>query len=92
MLGPLRLDDRLAIDRQPQPLQILENARDELRTAAAGVEIFDPKQEFPAARLGVGMTEHRRKGVAEVQTTRGRGGETCDLQDSLHAKGDFGNS
>ena len=48
--------------------------------------------EFAAARPGVGMTEHRRKGVAEVQPSRGRGGETCDLQDSLHDKGDRGDS
>ena len=91
-LGPLGLDDRLAIDRQPEPIEILENAVDKLRPAAAGVEIFDPQQEFAAARPGMGMTEHRRKGMAEVQPSRGRGGETCDLQDSLHDKGDRGNS
>jgi len=41
--------------RQAQPGQILENALDKLRAAAAGVEILDPQQEFPTAgpRMGV---------------------------------------
>ena len=65
---------------------------DEFRPATARVEILDPDKEFPATCPGMGMPEHRRKGVAEVQPSRGRGGETCDLQDSLHDKGDCGDS
>ena len=89
---PLRLDDRFAIDRQSQPFQILENSGHIFRPAAARIEILDPDQEFPAARPGMGMADHRRKGMAEVQSPRGRRRETCDLQDSLHDKGACGDS
>ena len=87
-----RLDHRLAIVGQAQPLQILENAVDELRAAAAGIEILDPQAELAAAGPRMGMAQHRRIGMAEVEPSRWRGGETCDLQDSLHAKGDIGDS
>ncbi len=90
--GPPRLHDWLAVDHQPEPFKILVNARDKFGPAAAWVEVFDPQQEFAAARPALGMAEHGRKGVAEVKPSRGRGGETCDLQDSLHAKGDRGDS
>ena len=89
---PLRLDDRLSVMGQPEPGQILENAADELRAAAARVEILDPEQESAAAGPRMGMAKRRRKGMAEVQASRRRGGETCDLQDSLHLKGDKGDS
>ena len=85
---PLRLDDRLAVMRNAQPGQILENVADEFRTAASGVQILDPQQKFPAAGPRMGMAQRRRKGMAQVQPSRRRGGETCDLQDSLHFKGD----
>jgi hypothetical protein len=91
-LGALGLDDRLAIDGQPEPFDILKNVLNILRTAAARVEILDPQQEFAAAGPGMGMTKDRRKGVAEVKPSRRRRGETCDLQDSLHDKGAAGDS
>ena len=75
-----------------QPGQILENVADEFRTAAAGVEILDPEQKPPAAGPRMGMAERRRKGMAQVQPSRRRGGETCDLQDSLPLKGDKADS
>ena len=84
----LRLNDRLVVRRQAEPGQVLENAADKLRAAAAGVEILDPQQEFPAARPRLAMAQRRRKGMAQMQPSRRRGGETCDLQDSLHSKGD----
>ena len=90
--GPMRLDDRLAVDGKAEPGQILENAVDELGAAAAGVEILDPKQESPAAGARMGMAQRRRKGMAQVQPAGRRGGETCDLQDSLRVKGDKGSS
>jgi hypothetical protein len=78
--------------RDPQPGQILHNAVDELRAASAGIEILDPQQELPAAGARVGVPERRGKGVAQVQPSGRRWGETCDLQDSLHDKGDGGDS
>ena len=90
--GPLRLDNRFPIHGEAQPFQILEYAVDELRPAAARIEIFDPQQESAFAGTSMGMAQHRRKGMAEVQPSRGRGSETCDFQDSLHAKGDRGDS
>ena len=90
--GALRLDDGLSVVLEAKPGEVLENLLDELRPAAAGVEILDPQQELPAAGARMGMAQRRRKGVAEVQPARRRGGETCDLQDSLPCKGDKGDS
>ena len=56
----LRLNDRLVVRRQAEPGQVLENAADKLRAAAAGVEILDPQQEFPAARPRLAMAQRRR--------------------------------
>ena len=89
---PLRLDDRLAVMGDAEPGQILENAVDELRAAATRIQILDPEQELPAAGARMGMAERRRKGVAQVEPSRRRWGETCDLQDSLPLKGDKADS
>jgi hypothetical protein len=86
-VGPLRLHDRLAVDRQPEPGDVLEYAVDELRSAPRGIEILDPQQPLSPARPRLGVAEHRRKSMAEVQAPRRRWGKTCDLQDSLHDKG-----
>ena len=77
---------------EAEPLEILENAVGELRAATAGVEILDAQPELSSAGPGMGMAQRRRIGMAEVEASRGRRGETCDLQDSLHAKGDTGDS
>jgi len=77
---------------EAKPGQILEDAGDELGAASAGVEILNPDEELPAAGARMGMAERRRKGMAKVKPSRGRWGETCDLQDSLHDKGAFGDS
>ena len=73
-------------------MQVLINAVDVLRPAAAGVEIFDPQEKPAAAGAGKGVAEHRRKGMAQMQPPGRRWGKTCDLQDSLHAKGALGDS
>lgn len=88
----LRLDDRLSVMPKPEPVEILENGFDEFGTTAAGIEILDPEQELAAAGSGEGMADRRRIGVAQVKPSRGRWGKTCDLQDSLHGKGDSGDS
>ena len=75
-----------------EPGQILENAVDELQAAATRIQILDPEQELPAAGARMGMAERRRKGVAQVEPSRRRWGETCDLQDSLPLKGDKADS
>ena len=93
-IGPntLRLDDRIAVMPDAEPLKIFQNAIDKLRPASARIEVLDPQQETPAAFARGRVTDFRRIGMAEVQPARGRRGETCDLQDSLHGKGDSGDS
>ena len=90
--GALRLDDRGAVMPEAEPFQILENAVDKLRTAAPGIKILDPQEEQPAALARLRMAKCRRISVTQVEPTRRRRGETCDLQDSLHDKGDIGDS
>ena len=46
--GALRLDDRGAVMPEAEPFQVLEDAVDELRTAAPGVQILDPQEELSA--------------------------------------------
>ena len=41
--GALRLDDGLSVVLEAKPGEVLENPLDELRPAAAGVEILDPQ-------------------------------------------------
>ena len=77
---------------QSQPGEVLENPVDELGAAAARVEVFDPQQEEAAAGACVGVAERGGKRVAQVKPARRRGGETCDLQDSLPLKGDKADS
>ena len=92
MAGPLRLDNRRLVPSQAQPFQVFENAIHEFGAATSGVEIFYPQQEFAAAFASMRMANGCRIGMAKVQPSRRRGGETCDLQDSLHGKGDIGDS
>ena len=77
---------------EAEPGEVLENAVDEFKPAAAGIEILDPEQEFSAAGPGQGMAKRSRIGMSQVEPSRRRGGKTCDLQDSLHGKGDSGDS
>ena len=88
----LRLHHRRLVPLKPQPAQVFEDAVDELGPAAAGVEILDPEAKAAAARPGMGMTKRGREGMAEMQPSRRRGSETCDLQDSLHDKAVPGDS
>ena len=91
-LGPPRLDDRLFIPIEAEPFQILVDAVDEFRPASARVKVLDAQQETTAAAPRAGMPKDRRVGMAEVEPPGRRGGKTCDLQDSLHAKGACGGS
>ena len=83
----MRLDDGLAVVREAEPCQVLENAFDEFGAAAARVEILDPQQESTSAGPRVSVAKSGRKRMAEVESSGGRRGKTCDLQDSLHSKG-----
>jgi len=87
-----RLDDRLAVEANAEPVEIFKDAFNEFRPAAAGIQILDADPEFSAAGPRMGMTQRRRKGVAQMEPAGRRGGETCDFQDSLHGKGDRGDS
>jgi hypothetical protein len=90
--GPFRLDYRLSVGLETEPGQVLEDAIDELRPAAARVQILDPQEEPTPAGACMGMAERRRKGVTQVKAPGWRRRKTCDLQDSLPAKGDHGDS
>jgi hypothetical protein len=91
-MGPPGLDQRGAVMLEAKPGEVFENAVDELRAAASGIEILDAEAEQAAASASLRMAERRRIGMAEVEPARRRRGETCDLQDSLHGKGDSGDS
>ena len=91
-MGPLGLDQRLAVMLKAKPGEVLEYSVDEFRAAASGIEILDAKAEQAAGSAGLRMAQRRRIGMAEVEPARRRGGETCDLQDSLHGKGDSDDS
>ena len=88
----LRLDNRFAINAEAKPVEFLKDAVDELRPAAARVEILDADPEFARTRPRMGMAQGSRKGMTQVQASGRRRGETCDLQDSLHDKADRGDS
>ena len=90
--GAVRLDDHIAVMDEAQPLQILENAVDKLWPASPGIQILDPQSELAASGPRASMPQRGGVGVAEMKPSRRRGGESCDLQDSLHAKGDIGDS
>lgn len=66
-IGAARLDDLPIVVTDAEPFKVLENAVDELGTAAAGVEILDPEQEFPAAIPRNRMAERRRIGMSQVE-------------------------
>jgi hypothetical protein len=87
-----RLDQRIAIMRKTEPGEVLEDAVDMVRAAPPGIEILDPETEFSAAGARMGMPQRRGKSMAEVQPPRRGWSETCDFQDSLHAKGVPGDS
>ena len=86
------MDNGLGVGGEAEPLQVLQNAFDELWATTAGVQILDPQQELPSAGPGMGVAECRGKGVTQVKPAGRRRGETCDLQDSLHSKGDKSDS
>jgi hypothetical protein len=77
---------------EAKPFQVFINALDIFGPPTAGIQILDPQAELPAAGTGMGMAKRRRIGMAEMEPTRRRGCETCDLQDSLHDKGDGSDS
>ena len=52
-----------------EPVEIFKNPFDELRPAAARVEILDPQEEFSPACPGMSMAKHCRKGMAKVKPT-----------------------
>jgi len=71
-----------------KPGQISENPIDEFRPASARIEILDSQEEPAPARLRMGMAQSSRKSMAQVKSSRRRGGETCDFQDSLLCQAD----
>jgi hypothetical protein len=69
-----------------KPFKVFENAINELRPTTAGVEVLDPEPERSVSGTSLKMAKNRRKSVTKMKAARGGGGETCDLQDSLHRK------
>ena len=53
--------------RKAKPIEVLEDSRNELGTAAAGIEVLDPQQEPPAARSRKRMAKRRRIGVTQME-------------------------
>lgn len=69
---------RRPVPDDPQPGKVLEEGGLELRTAAAGVDILDAKQEAAAFALRGLEGGEGRIGVAQMQKPRRRGGEAGD--------------
>jgi hypothetical protein len=65
--GAFRLSDCPTVMTEAEPGEVLENAVDEFRPAAAGIEILDPEQEFSAAGPGQGMAKRSRIGMSQVE-------------------------
>ena len=69
---------------QPQPAQVVENARLGLARRALGVGVLDAKDERPVVAVGQQPVEERRPRVADVQLT-GRRGSEADSHHVLRA-------
>ena len=69
----LRLDDRLTVEVQPEPVEVFQNSVDKFRTAATGIEILDAQKPVPPGSMRRFVADNRRKCVAEVKAP-GRGG------------------
>ena len=80
-----RLPPHFAVPFQAQPGQILLDRIDELRAAAAGIDVLDPQQEAPARRPGTRPGEQRGMGVTEMQISGRAGSEPSD---NRHRRGD----
>jgi hypothetical protein len=69
-MGPLGLDQSGAVMLKAKPGEVLENAVDEFRAAASGIEILDAKAEQAAGSTSLRIAEGRRIGMAEVEPAR----------------------
>ena len=81
-LGALRLDDRRAVDRDPEPVEVLGNAVNEFCATPARIKVLNPEQEALPARAA----KRGRIGMAKMEAPRRRRRKACDLQDLLPCK------
>ena len=73
--GALRLEDRLAVPVDPEPLERLEDLRDVLRRGALAVGVLDPQHQLPALTAGEQPVVEGGAGAADVEGAGGRRGE-----------------
>ena len=81
--GALRLEDRLAVPVDPEPLERLEDLRDVLRRGALAVGVLDPQHQLLALRprhrslatTGEQPVVEGGAGAADVEGAGGRRGE-----------------
>ena len=58
-IRPFGLDQRRAVMREAEPGEVLENAIDEFRPAAAGVQILDAEAEQAAGSVSMSVAQRR---------------------------------
>src|SRR5580693_8423205 len=71
----LRLHPDVAVPIEPEPGEVVDNRRRELRAAAPGIDVLQPQQEFPARFPRPPPGEQRRMGVAQMQAAGRTGRE-----------------
>ena len=70
-----RLEDRLAVVVDPEPLERLEDLVDVLLRRALAVGVLDAQDELAAAPAGEQPVEQGGAGAADVEGARRRGSE-----------------
>ena len=83
---PLGLAKRPFVPLEPQPLQAVEDGRDELRLRAVGVRVLDPEDEDSAVVPGEKPVVERGARAAHVEVTRRRGREADSNFGHVHCK------
>ena len=73
--GALRLEDRLAVPVDPEPLERLEDLRDVLRRGALAVGVLDPQHQLAPLAAGEQPVVEGGAGAADVEGAGGRRGE-----------------
>ena len=77
-LGPLRLEHRLLVKGEAEPVEPFDDLVDRVLRGALRVGILDPQQRLAAVVAGVEPVEQRGARAAEMQVAGRRWGEACN--------------
>ena len=76
---PLALSDHGLLPFQTEPVEILPHSRDELWSAAGGIEVVIAQEQSARGGPGALLGGPEGAGVAKVQQARGRGGQPAAI-------------